>query len=115
MTSYPSSNCSTEAFLPYILNGSILVPSGGTLKEGNAFDEYKELQNVCSILFRYGATLAEMFAYQKYLQSNSKVTQTLSSHLNLSADFLTKNGVTIDIKPELGIELDFDSYLQQSH
>jgi hypothetical protein len=66
VTSYPSSNYSTEPFLPFIINGSILVPSGGTAKDGNAFDEYKELQSVCSIVLRYGATLAEMFAYQKY-------------------------------------------------
>jgi len=66
-------------------------------------------------VFRYGATLAEMFAYQKYLQSNEFAVKTLSSHIKLPLDFLAQRGTTFVIKPELGIELDFDSYLNQSH
>ena len=63
MTSYPSSTFSTEPFLPFILNGSILVPAGGVYKELNTFDEYKELSTVCPAILRYGATLAEMLAF----------------------------------------------------
>ena len=47
MTSYPSSNYCTEAILPFILNGSILAASGGSAKDENVFDEYKELKSVC--------------------------------------------------------------------
>lgn len=65
---------------------------------------------------RYGATLAEMFAYHKYLKCNNlTIPQNLSNHIQLPLDYLAKFGVSFDLKPELGIELDFDSYLIQSH
>jgi len=35
VTSYPSSNTIPEIFLPYLLNGAILVPSGGQAKDTN--------------------------------------------------------------------------------
>lgn len=68
MTEIPGTQLSLRPILSYLINGAVLIASGGNPDddEDNA-DIYSELNSVCTLMLRYGATKRQIISYASFI------------------------------------------------